>query len=172
MRTETRRQRYDQKKSGAISLPLSVVTVNFDCDDNLAFTIRTAACYGVDTIYVIGSVPDRKFLDPRSGSLYDYVNIYSFSHPRDFIEFAKENKYRIVSAELTEDAISLFDYEFDMETHTCLVLGHETTGVPIECILNGDSVFIPMPGIGFCLNTSQTGTAIMTEYVRQYLRQL
>jgi len=171
MRQETRRQRYNGKKNDAISLPLSIVTVNFDFDDNLAFTIRTAACYGVGTIYVIGSVPDRSFLNSRSGSLYDYVDIYSFSQPRDFTEFAKKNGYNIVSAELSDDSVSLFDYKFDMDTHTCLVLGHETTGVPIECTLNGDNVFIPMLGVGFCLNTSQTGTAIMTEYVRQYLER-
>lgn len=168
-REETRRQRYDRKKKNALSLPLSIVTVNFDFNDNLAFTIRTAACYGVDNIYVIGSIPDRKYLSPRSGSLIDYVNLTSFSRPRDFVDFARENEYNIVSAELTDDSVSLFDYEFDMSKHTCLVLGHETTGVPVECILNGESIYIPMPGVGFCLNTSQTGTAIMTEYVRQYL---
>ena len=59
-----------------------------------------------------------------------------------------------------------------MDAHTCLVLGHEKTGVPVEFIINGDSIYIPMPGIGFCLNTSQAGTAIMTEYVRQYMSNL
>jgi tRNA G18 (ribose-2'-O)-methylase SpoU len=125
----------------------------------------------VDTVYVIGSIPDRKFLAPRSGSLYDYVNLHSFSHPRDFVAFARENEYKIVSAELVDGAVSLFDYEFDTDVHTCLVLGHERTGVPIECIINGDCISIPMPGVGFCLNTSQTGTAIMTEYVRQFLEK-
>ena len=98
------------------------------------------------------------------------MNLRSFSKPSDFVEFAKENKFNIVSAELNSEATSLFDYEFDMHTHTCIVLGHETAGVPVECILNGECVFVPMPGVGFCLNTSQTGTAIMTEYVRQFLK--
>ena len=53
MRQETRRQRYNGKRKNAVSLPLSIVTVNFDFDDNLAFTIRTAACYGVDNIYML-----------------------------------------------------------------------------------------------------------------------
>lgn len=169
MRTKTRKQRYNSKVDSAIKLPLSIVTVNFDFDDNLAFTIRTAACYGVQNIFVIGSIPDRKLINSKSGSLYDYVNLKSFNSPIEFLEFSRKNNFNLVSAELNENSSNLFDYKFDMKNHTCLVLGHETTGVPIELILNGDSVYIPMPGVGFCLNTSQTGTAIMTEYVRQYL---
>jgi tRNA G18 (ribose-2'-O)-methylase SpoU len=169
MRKETRRERYESKVKTAIDLPLSIVTVSFDFDDNLAFTIRTAACYGVRDIYVIGKIPDRSKINPKSGSLVDYVNIRSFANPRDFVSFANDNDFCLVSAELTDDSVCLFDYEFNIDRHTCIALGHETTGVPIELILNGDVVFIPMLGVGYCLNTSQTGTAVMTEYVRQYL---
>lgn len=169
IRSETRRERYDQKTSGARNLPLSIVTVNFDHCDNLAFTVRTAACYGVRDIFVIGSIPDRKLINPKSGSLFDYVNLRSFAQPIHFLKYAAENNFKLVSAEITDTAVSLFNYHFDLNTHNCLVLGHETTGVPVEIISNSECVYIPMPGVGFCLNTSQAGTAIMTEYVRQYI---
>jgi tRNA G18 (ribose-2'-O)-methylase SpoU len=167
-RSETRNQRYRNKINNAVTLPLSIVTVNFDFDDNLAFIIRTAACYGVKNIFVIGSVPPRKELHPRSGSLTDYVNIVSFENPGTFLRFSRENEIFLISAEIAENAKSLHDYSFNTELHTAIVLGNETTGIPVEIALNSEIVFIPMTGVGFCLNTSQTGTAFIHEYSRQF----
>lgn len=168
MRNETRRQRYDEKLKNSLQLPVSFVAINFDFDDNLAFLIRTAACYGISNVYVIGSIPDRKFLNPKSGSLYDYVNLQSFKNPRDFLSFSREKRIRLISAEISDKSESLYEYSFDFERHTAIILGHETTGIPVEIAINSEHVFIPMPGPGFCLNTSQTGTAMITEYSRQY----
>lgn len=168
MRDETRRERYDRKLQGSIQLPVSFVAINFDFDDNLAFLIRTAACYGARSIYVIGSIPHRKFLNPKSGSLYDYMPIRGFSRPSEFLRFARGNNIHLISAELSDKATSLYDYRFNFDRHTAIVLGHETTGIPVEIAFNSEHVFIPMPGPGFCLNTSQTGTAMITEYSRQF----
>lgn len=167
-RQETRRQRYDSKNTKTSKLPVSLVVVNFDFDDNLAFTIRTAACYGARNVYVIGSVPDRKFLNPKSGSLYDYVSIEKFSNPSSFLKFARDNNILLISADLTESAKSIYEYKFDLDSHTAIILGNETTGIPIEISMNSSHIYIPMPGPGFCLNTSQAGTAIITEYSRQF----
>lgn len=168
MRNETRRERYDRKGRRSLQLPISFVTINFDCDDNLAFTIRTAACYGARNIYVIGSIPPRKFLNPKSGSLYDYVNLIGFSNPSSFLRYARDRDMNLISAEISDSATSLYDYQFDFNRHTGIVLGHETTGVPVDIVMNSAHVYVPMPGPGFCLNTSQTGTAFITEYSRQY----
>jgi tRNA G18 (ribose-2'-O)-methylase SpoU len=167
-RPETRIERYLAKQEFAQALPLSLVTINFQLDENLAFLIRTAACHGIRTINVIGSIPSRKALFNSSGSLVDFVNLNQFSTPSHFLSFAKESGINLVSAELTDGASSLYEYRFNMSNHTAIVLGNETSGVPGEILLNSDKVFIPMWGLGFCLNTSQTGTAFVNEYCRQY----
>lgn len=170
MRSETRRQRYDRKLARAHTLPASFTTINFDFDDNLAFLIRTVACFGFAEINVIGSIPGRKALNPKSGSLFDYVKLNQFSGPSAFLEYARENDIQLISADISDSAVSLYNYEFDFDRKTSIVLGHETTGIPVEITLNSQEVFIPMPGPGFCLNTSQSGTAFATEYSRQYFR--
>lgn len=167
-RPETRIDRYKEKLSKAINLPASLVAINFQIDENLAYLIRTAACYGIGTVNVIGSVPSRKVLYNPSGSLVDFININQFSTPSEFLSFAKDRGWRIVSAELSDDSVSLFDYKFDFGNHTAIVLGNESSGVPVEILLNSDKVHIPMWGSGFCLNTSQAGTAFVNEYCRQY----
>ena len=168
-RRNSRRERYNRKKKEAISLPAAVATISFDFDENVAFLMRSAACFGLNEVFVIGKVPDRSYLNSRSGSLYDYISIKSFSNPLEFIGFAEENRYKVVAAEICEGSVSIYDYNFSFDHKTILLLGNETTGVPGDIVLRNDTVHIPMPGLGYCLNTSQAGTVIMNEYYRQLI---
>ncbi len=168
-RTETRRERYDKKLSNAKLMPVSICTVNFGIDENLALTIRTAACYGAESVMVIGSLPDHSYLRPRSGTTVDYVKIIQFSTPHDFLEHCREKGYNIVSAELCDGATDLIDYTFSFDRPTVLVMGNEYTGVPAEIIHHSDSVYIQMNGPAFCLNTAITGATFINEYQRQFI---
>jgi len=167
-RDETRRQRYDKKLNTAETLPVSVCTVNFSIDANLALTIRASVCYGAEKVFVIGSVPEYKFLNPASGSTAQYIEIVQFSTPHEFLEYARGNNYNIVSAELCEGATEINSFSFDFSKKTIIVLGNENTGVPAEIIFNSTPVYIKMRGIGHCLNTMQTGAIFLNEYTRQY----
>jgi tRNA G18 (ribose-2'-O)-methylase SpoU len=170
-RLNSRRERYNNKKKYSIKLPAAIAVVSFDFDDNLAFLIRSAACFGITDVFVIGKVPDRSLLKSKSGSLYDYVRLKSFSNISEFSTFSKENQYKIVAAELCSTAISLYEYSFSFDSKTILFIGHEKSGVPGELVVNNDTVFIPMSGPGYCLNASQAGTALMSEYCRQYFKK-
>lgn len=164
----SRRQRYYDKLKSAEYLPISLGCVNFMHDGNLAFLIRTAACFGVKDIHVIGNVPDRSELRSLSGSTVDFINIVKHSTPRSFIDYMSERKTKIVAAELNERSTNLFDYRFDFSGNTCIFTGHETTGVPVELLVHADCVQIEMPGPGFCLNTAQTANIITYEALKQY----
>lgn len=167
-RTETRRQRYDKKLSNAKFMPVSLCAVNFGIDENLALTIRTAACYGAESVMVIGSVPDHAFLRPRSGTTVDYVKIIQFSTPHDFLEHCRERGYNVVSAELCDGATDINNYRFNTNNHTVIVMGNEYTGVPAEIVHHSDPVYIPMNGAGYSLNVATAGVAFIHEFQRQY----
>jgi len=171
-RANSRRQRYDKKKASSVEIPAAVAAISFDFDENVAFLIRSAACFGISEVFIIGKVPDRSFLKAKSGSLYDYVSIKSFSNTLEFSKYARDNGYKIVAIELCDTAISIYDYKFSFDKKTILLLGHESTGVPGDLVINNDTIYIPMPGPGYCLNVSQTGTAVMNEYYRQYLKKI
>jgi tRNA G18 (ribose-2'-O)-methylase SpoU len=168
MREKTRRERYEKKKQIAKTYPISVATINFMHDGNLGYIIRSAACFGAKCVHVIGSVPDKGVLNPSSGTLCDYVDIKQYSNPGAFLEYARENDYNLISAEINNEATPLNRYKFNFSKHTCIVLGHEESGVPIELIRNSDTVFIPMPGVGYCLNTSQAGNIMLYEAAKAF----
>ena len=50
-------------------------------------------------------------------------------------------------------------------------MGNEEVGVPPEILQSADVVYIPMPGVGYCLNTAQTANIILYEAVRQYEKE-
>jgi tRNA G18 (ribose-2'-O)-methylase SpoU len=168
MRTETRRQRYDNKINNAKTYPFSLCAINFRVDDNFGHLVRSAGCFGAKTVYVIGHIPDRSEIKSSSGSLIDYVNIIQFSTPQAFLEHCKKEKIKVVAAELVEGARSLSSYDFNFDGHTCLVVGNESTGVPTEITSSSDVVYVEMPGVGYCLNTAQTANILLYEAVKQY----
>ena len=168
MREETRRQRYDNKLKTAKKCPISLCAINFRVDDNLGYLVRSAACFGAERLYVVGHVPERSRIKASSGSLIDYVEIISFATPREFVEHARQQSMQIVAAELVEGARSLSAYNFDFSGPIVLVVGNEQVGVPVEILKNADTVYIEMPGVGYCLNTAQAANILLYEGLRQY----
>tara|TARA_R110002073_G_scaffold153419_1_gene308407 strand:- start:1382 stop:1909 length:528 start_codon:yes stop_codon:yes gene_type:complete len=168
MRSQTRRDRYDKKAFTSKKFPIEMATVNFHHDVNLAYLVRAAACFGIPTINVIGAIPPRRLINQLSGSTLDYITIRQFSTPQQFLNYARKDGMKLVSVELEDNASPIQKYEFDFSSKVCVVAGHETTGIPTELLLNSDIVYIPMPGVGFCLNTSQAANIVLYEAVNQY----
>jgi len=167
-RKKTRRERYDEKKRFAKTYPIDIACVNFMHNGNLGYLIRAAACFGAGTVHVIGHVPSRGVLNPLSGSLYDYVEIKKYSTPSGFLGYARKEEIKLVSAELVDAAVPISSYDFAFDSRICLVVGQEECGVPVEILKNSDKVYIPLPGVGYCLNTSQAANIMLYEATRQY----
>ena len=97
---KTRRERYYEKLATSKTFPISVATVNFKYEVNLAYIIRAAACFGAEEVCVIGKYPSRKIMNELSGSLFDYIKIRAFSTPSDYIRYAEKNDISLVAIEL------------------------------------------------------------------------
>ena len=170
-RLETRKERQASKLDVATVYPFEVCTINFQIEDNVAFVVRSAACFGCSTVNVIGSVPDHKTLMAKSGTADHLVRINRFQNINQFLGYIRNNDIELISAELDSEAVSIHDYEFPINKRFCIVLGHEVAGVPVEILMNSKKVYIPMPGKGFCLNTSQAGTIFLHEAAKAYAKQ-
>ena len=170
-RDKTRRERYEEKKTSAKFYPFSLATVNFRFDVNVAHVVRSAACFGASEVVVVGKCPGRRLMNSLSGSLYDYTKVLQVPTPHAFLEYMRQNETDIVSIELPSNnfpAVSLWDYKFENKK-TCIIVGHETSGIPPEILMHSKSVvYIPMYGFGHCLNTSQASNIALHEAVRQY----
>jgi tRNA G18 (ribose-2'-O)-methylase SpoU len=167
-RTETREERYLAKMANAARWPVSVCTVNFANDANVAYLARSLACFGGTEMHVIGKVPTNKELMKYSGTHSRFIKFHAHKTPYDFIDYCKINNWQIISAELVEGAVDFHTVKFSKEQQYVFVLGNESIGVPVEILTaSAMACYIPMPGFGFCLNTSQTGNILLYEYAKQ-----
>jgi len=166
-RSSTRKHRYREKQKTAEYMSVELCTINFQHEDNLGFLIRAAACFGVKRIHVIGSIPSRSILNPLSGSLYDYVELKQYKKPADFLKFINEENIPLIAAEISDNSIPIYDIDFSDFGNFCLVVGNESIGIPFEIFRKSLPVQVPMPGVGYCLNTSQTANVALYEIMRQ-----
>jgi len=171
---KTRRERYYEKLEIAETFPISVTTVNFERDVNLAYVVRSAVCFGAEEVCVIGSYPSRRLMNELSGSLFDYIKIRAFPNPTQLLRYMEREDINLVSVELPPDifeAQSIHDYKFNFDKRLSIVVGHETSGVPTDILFKSDIIFIPMRGAGTCLNTSQACNIALYEAMKQYKEQ-
>ena len=168
-----RRERYATKVSGAKTMPISIATINFRHEVNVAYVVRAAACFGANEVCVIGHLPKRRLINELSGSMYDYVSVRQFKSPSGFLEYARADNTILISAELPDDCAgkksrNFFDYKFDFSRKYCIIVGNESYGVPVEISAHSDLVYVPMMGVGYCLNTAQTANILLYEASKQY----
>jgi tRNA G18 (ribose-2'-O)-methylase SpoU len=174
MRNETRAERYSKKKENAVSLPFSFCATYFQVDGNIAYLARALTCFGGTEMHIIGKVPDRAELKRLSGGHSELLDrVYYYPNPSSFVAHCRKNNKKIVAAELCEGACNLHEYRWDFSAHNVICVGNEMDGVPTEILASATAkVYIPMPGRGFCLNTSQTGNVIAYDFSMKYLETI
>lgn len=168
MRNETRAERYKKKALIARELPFSFCATNFSCDGNIAYLARALACFGGRDMHIIGKEIAANELSRLSGGHSKLVNFIYHKNPIDFLNWSRVNNCKLVVAELADGATDINDYNFDYGIHNIIVVGNEMDGVPVELSMNGDLVYIPMVGRGFCLNTSQTANIMGFQFSSKF----
>lgn len=167
MRDQTRVQRYKNKQDTATFLPVSLVTVEFQQNCNLGLLIRSAVCFGVKDVHVIGYCPPYNELRSNSGSTVNFINLKQYKTPSEFLFWRRKEApdTDLLSLEITDEAESIVGYQ--LERHSFLVLGNESTGVPTEILHQSKVLYLPMKGIGYCLNVACAASAALYELARK-----
>lgn len=166
MRKETRAERYAAKQGMATKHNFSFCATYFQNVGNLAYLSRALACFGGETLHIIGKEPDMTEMSRLSGGHSKLIKLARYSNPSDFLDFCSMKNQRIVVAEIDSTSTNIYDYWWNPSVHNVIVLGNEMEGIPTEIVDNcDDKVYIPMPGRGFCLNTSQAGNILAYDFV-------
>lgn len=176
MRTKTRVERYNEKLQKSRTYPLSLVAYNLVNETNIGQVFRVAACFGAKEVVVIGALTSPTLVDKVSGTTLSSVPFRIFPSHKEFLE-AEVAKFgrewcldsEIVAIELCDGAksLDLFDFNFYGISHTYLVVGHETLGIPGDFLFYCDKVYIPMDGHGYCLNNAMALSIVTNEYCKQ-----
>ena len=122
---------------------------------NVGSFFRTCDALAVEKIYLTGYTghPPRKEIAKVALGADDTIPFESAPEPLPILESLKSDGWEIVSLELGDKSINLKD--FQPTEKTCLVLGHELSGVPEDILAISDrAVQIPMLGEKESLNVA------------------
>lgn len=164
--TEVKRLNRDWRRrmQARVSLLLDGVGQPF----NVGSIIRTAAAFGVETIWLCGSTAEPATASARKTAL-GTDRLISFEHADTAAAgaaAAKADGYRVVAIELACDAVPL--HEAPLSGDLCLAVGNEDHGLSAALLAAADLVaYIPQPGKVGSLNVAAAAAIALAEARRR-----
>lgn len=166
----TRKERYRNKAPYAKKYDIILASPSLMHDANVGFLVRIAACFGLTSVDILGSLSSYRNLRTKSGSMVDHVELNTYSSEEEFLE-AHSNRH-IISCELSEDSKSIESFDFTNKLPLTIFTGHETLGVPGVIQQYSEPVSIPLRGPGVCLNTAMAANIFCYEVIKQLEQSL
>ncbi len=163
--TDVKRLNREWRRStqGRLALLLDSVGQPF----NVGSIIRTAAVFGVESVWLCGNTPDLSLPAVGKTALGTerFLSAYRTPSPVDAAKEAAEDGYRVIAVELASGAIPLF--EAPLDGPVCLAVGNEDHGCsPALLSAAGGVVYIPQVGRVGSLNVA-VATAIALAEARR-----
>jgi tRNA (guanosine-2'-O-)-methyltransferase len=164
--TEVKRLNRDWRRrtQAEIALLLDSVGQPF----NVGSILRTAAAFGVGTIWLCGDTAQPGHPSARKTSL-GTDRLLSFEHAQTAAlgaQAAQAAGYRVIAVELAGDAVPL--HEADLDGSICLALGNEDHGCSAGLLGAADLVaYIPQIGKVGSLNVAAAAAIALAEARRQ-----
>ncbi|MCQ2386202.1 MAG: RNA methyltransferase, partial [Clostridia bacterium] len=126
--------------------------------------IRSAAAFGADTVLCSGDCADLynpKTVRSAMGNLFR-MKVVNVGSPEEAVSALRRLGRRVFTAELTENAVSLFDLK--LRESDVFVIGNEGHGIPPSVSrLCDKSVYIPIKPDVESLNASVAAAVLLYE---------
>lgn len=146
------------------SLPMVSIAENLVGDFNISQIVRATNAFGFKEIAIAGG---RKWDRRGAVGTHHYIEINYFSSTLDAISHYRNRGYRIIAAELTDHAYSLYEYRWI--SNVAVVYGEEGKGITAEALSAVDDViYIPQYGTVRSLNVAGAAQIFMSHYSMQW----
>lgn len=138
-------------------IPVCILLDNVRSLHNVGSAFRTADAFRIEKIYltgITGTPPHREIHKTALGST-DSVTWEYFPLPEEAVRKLKNNQYKIVIIEQTNESVALQKFVPEKGQKYCLIFGNEVNGVSEPVIEYGDlALEIPQAGTKHSLNIS------------------
>ncbi len=143
---------------------LWVACPHFKSTVNLSRIVRLCGCAGIHQVIVSGSLK----VDPKiARNAMEQVELVRRRTLTSTLLKLREDGFRLVGLEQTNQSHVLYDYAFHRKT--VLVIGHERNGLSQEELrIMQDLVEIPVYGMPHSYNVVTATTMAVYEYCRQF----
>jgi tRNA (guanosine-2'-O-)-methyltransferase len=144
-----------------------VIMENIQYARNVAAFFRTADGLGIKKLYLTGisrKPPFGKSLKKASRHKEKRVNWEYIENTSLVIDKLKEEGYKIIALEITDEPQKYHNYEYPQKV--ALIAGSEVFGVKPDTLKQcDDSVFIPMYGKGRSLNVHIASAIVLSHII-------
>ena len=153
-----------RRTEGRLALLLDSVSQPF----NVGSIVRTAAAFGVESVWLCGNTPDLDLPAVGKTALGTdrFLAAYREPSPAAAAKAAAEDGFRVVAVELASGAVPLF--EAPLEGDICLAIGNEDHGCsPALLAAVSSAAYIPQVGRVGSLNVAVAAAIALGEVRRR-----
>ena len=139
---------------------------------NVGAAFRNADAFGIYQLWLSGftPVPPRPEITKTAIGAEEHVTWKRIEEPSSAIERLKENGYRIIALEQTNESIPIWQYKHGNKP-ICLIVGNEVTGIDEEILAEiDDAVEIPQYGMKHSLNVSVAAGVALYAFCENQLK--
>lgn len=154
----------------APKLPVAVVLDNVRSLHNIGAVFRTADAVMLEVVHLCGitATPPHKDIHKTALGATESVSWVYRDETADSIRELKEQSYKIVAVEQTEDSIPLNSFKVLPDQKYAFIFGHEIRGVRQEIVDMSDiRIDIPQHGTKHSLNISVCAGIVLWEVFKQ-----
>lgn len=160
---------YKPENAGIDSLSDKVVALNgINNSENIGQIARIVRAFGFESLIADEHSTSpflRRAVRVSMGNVF-YLKVRESQCLIEDLEYLRSRNYNIISCELTENAIDLYNFEFPMKF--VLVFGNEDKGVADEVLKISDVIVqIPIAKDVDSLNVAVATAVVLNEYNRQ-----
>jgi len=167
-RVELLIKKLDGQREENTALPLILVLDNLRSAFNVGSIIRSAECFGIETIYLCGYTPDNDRVAKTAMGTRNLVQISHFHDAYAAMRKLREMRYSIYALETAEKSQSI--YQAEIKYPCALIVGNEALGISIELLASVDSILeIPLTGWKNSLNVAAAAAIAISELYRKIL---
>jgi tRNA G18 (ribose-2'-O)-methylase SpoU len=149
-------------------IPCVAICDNIRSAHNVGAIIRSAECFGIETLYLCGytSTPDNEKTRKTAMGCDDFVDWQWRPHIGELIGELKAKGFHVYALETAQKSSNLF--ETKIKTPCAFVLGNERFGIDEKTLdLCDEIIRIPMAGVKNSLNIAAAFSIAAAECVRQ-----
>lgn len=135
---------------------------------NVGSFFRTCDAFAVEKLYLTGYTghPPRKEITKTAIGAEEFVEWEHATDPLSILQTLLDDGWDLIALELTSSSVTI--KKFKPSKKTCLIVGHELTGVPEEILsLCSKVIEIPMLGQKESLNVA-VAAGIALHYIANY----
>ncbi len=154
----------------APKVPVTVVLDNVRSGLNVGSVFRTSDAFRIEKIYLCGitAKPPNKEINKTALGATDSVDWEYFANTLKAVEQLKQNGYKILAIEQTENSVMLQDLQVSPGEKYALIFGNEVKGIEQAVIDLADlAVEIPQFGTKHSLNISVSAGIVIWEVVKR-----